>query len=75
MTHRPHVLANAEFTKDMVQTLIDHFDVYVVHDVVTVEVTTHGLWLPNPHVSGRQFLGLARRPKEPSKYFEFPGGD
>lgn len=57
-------LATAEFTKDMVQTLKDYFEAYQVDGVVTVEVTDAGLWLPNPHCTSRQFLGLARWPND-----------
>lgn len=58
----PTHLAQAEFTIDMVETLATFFDAYAVDGVVKVEVTTHGLWLPNPHSKTRQFLGLARLP-------------
>ena len=54
--------AVAKFTRDMVDTLDSYFDVYAVHGVVTVEVTDMGLWLPNPHFTCRQFLGLAELP-------------
>lgn len=57
-------LAHAEFTLDMVQTLLAFFDTYAVKGVVTIEVTDHGLWLPNPHFTSRQFLGLARLPSD-----------
>ncbi len=59
-------LGHAEFTIDMVQTLHQYFDTYEVNGVVTVEITNAGLWLPNPHFSSRQFLGLARWPKAAS---------
>lgn len=55
-------LGHAEFTIDMVQTLSDYFEAYEVDGVVTVEITNAGLWLPNPHFTSRQFLGLARWP-------------
>jgi hypothetical protein len=58
----PEHLANAEFTADMVETLKTYFERYEVDGVVVVEVTSHGLWLPNPHSRTRQFLGLARLP-------------
>jgi len=48
----------------MVDTLATYFKSYAVDGVVVVEVTTHGLWLPNPHSKTRQFLGLARLPEE-----------
>lgn len=53
------VLAVAEFTEDMADTLREYFHSYATDGVVSVEVSTHGLWLVNP-LGGRQFLGLAR---------------
>lgn len=53
----------AEFTRDMVDTLHQYFDAYEQDGVVSVEVSNHGLWLPNPVTGGRQFLGLARFPE------------
>ena len=57
---RPDHIAHAEFTADMVQTLLNYFECYAVDGIVVVELTSHGLWLPNPHTKTRQFLGLAR---------------
>ena len=57
-------VATAEFTKDMIETLHEYFEAYEVDGVVTVEVTDMGLWLPNPHCTSRQFLGLAKWPKD-----------
>lgn len=57
-------MGHVEFTRDMVQTLDEYFDAYQVNDVVTIEVTDMGLWLPNPHFTSRQFLGLARLPSD-----------
>ncbi|HRO15909.1 MAG TPA: hypothetical protein PLL33_12880 [Paracoccus sp. (in: a-proteobacteria)] len=57
------VVAKAEFSADMSATLAEYFTAYAVDGVVTVEVTTHGLWLVNP-IGGRQFLGLARLPSD-----------
>lgn len=54
------VVAVAEFTEDMVETLHEYFRCYAKDGVVQVEVSNHGLWLPNPVCGGRQFLGLAR---------------
>lgn len=62
------VVAVAEFTEDMVETLHAYFRSYAEDGVVKVEVSTHGLWLPNPVCGGRQFLGLARLPQS------FPDG-
>lgn len=56
------VVAVAEFTEDMAETLRDFFSSYASDGVVSVEVSTHGLWLVNP-MGGRQFLGLARFPE------------
>ena len=57
-------LADAEFSKDMVETILRYFETYSDDDgVLTVEVREHGLWVPNP-VPGLppQFIGLARMP-------------
>ncbi|WP_297932596.1 hypothetical protein [uncultured Brevundimonas sp.] len=56
------IVAVAEFTDDMAATLAEYFEAYAVEGVVSIEVTTHGLWLKNP-AGGRQFLGLARIPQ------------
>lgn len=57
------VVAKAEFSADMSATLAEYFTAYAVDGIVTIEVTTHGLWLVNP-IGGRQFLGLARLPSD-----------
>lgn len=49
----------ARFTKDMAETLLAFFQAYQRDDVVTLQVTEHGLWLVNPHDGSRQFLGQA----------------
>lgn len=57
-------LADAEFSKDMVETILQYFETYSDDEgVLTVEVREHGLWVPNP-VPGLppQFIGLARMP-------------
>lgn len=56
----PKILATAEFTRDMVNTLQTYFDKYEVDGVVQIEVTDKGLWLPNPLEGGQQFLGSVR---------------
>lgn len=53
---------SAEFTKDMIETLDTYFGAYAKDGMVTIEVTSRGLWLPNS-IGGRQFLGLARFPQ------------
>lgn len=55
-------LATAEFSRDMVETMLTYFDAYAQDGVLKVEVTDWGLWLPNTVTGGRQFLGLARLP-------------
>ncbi|MDP5306642.1 hypothetical protein [Paracoccus spongiarum] len=55
-------LADAEFSRDMVETMLQYFDAYADGGVLTVEVREGGLWLPNPVTGGRQFLGLAKLP-------------
>lgn len=60
MRRKPHVVARAELTKDMVETLIEYFDAYAVEGVVSIEVVEdRRLFLPLP-LGGRHFLGLAR---------------
>lgn len=60
MIKKPKLLARAEFSIDMVETLKTYFRDYEIDGVVSVEVTSEGLWLPNPETGGRQFLGLAK---------------
>ncbi|WP_022706186.1 MULTISPECIES: hypothetical protein [Paracoccus] len=55
-------LATAEFSRDMVETMLAYFDAYADEGVLKVEVTSWGLWLPNKVTGGRQFLGLAKLP-------------
>ena len=55
-------LATAEFSRDMVETMLTYFDAYADEGVLAVEVTCWGLWLPNKVTGGRQFLGLAKLP-------------
>lgn len=56
-------VAEAEFSRDMVETLLKYFDFYAKDEVVRVEITHAGIWLPHPHVRTRHFLGLARLPE------------
>ena len=57
------VVAEAEFTEDMAETLCEYFQSYAVDGVVRIEVSNRGLWLQNPATGRRQFLGIARFPK------------
>jgi hypothetical protein len=64
MSFKNKKIADAEFSKDMVETILKYFETYSDDDgVLTVEVREHGLWVPNP-VPGLppQFIGLARMP-------------
>lgn len=54
----------AEFSRDMVETMMTYFEAYADEGVLKVEVTSWGLWLPNKVTGGRQFLGLARMPED-----------
>lgn len=65
---KPEVLASAKFTRDMVETLSLYFEHYAIDDVVSVEVTTHGLWLKHVPTNSRQFLGRADMPERPVAY-------
>ena len=56
-------LADAEFSRDMVETMLEYFEAYADDGVLTVEVREGGLWLPNRITGGRQFLGLAKIPE------------
>lgn len=57
-------LGTAEFTRDMVETLQEYFDVYADEDgVLTLEIREGGIFLPPIMGGHRQFLGLARLPK------------
>lgn len=63
MTRRtPTVLAEAAFSQDMAETLVQYFGDYERDGVVRIEVTTHGLWIRHPDFSVRKFLGLAEHP-------------
>lgn len=64
ITFKNSKIADAEFSKDMVETILEYFDTYSDDQgVLTVEVREHGLWVPNP-IPGLppQFIGLARMP-------------
>lgn len=60
MIKSPKFIGKAEFSLDMIETLQEYFELYEVDGIVEVEVTSEGLWLPNPETGGRQFLGLAK---------------
>ncbi len=56
----PKVLAVAEFSRDMAESLVKFFDQYDRQGVVEIEVTDHGLWWKNPNGT-KQFLGSVRQ--------------
>jgi hypothetical protein len=60
MIRKPELITHADFSIDMVETLKNSFRDYAIDGVVSIEVTSEGLWLPNPETGGRQFLGLAK---------------
>lgn len=71
MTDRPtanRIVAEAEFTIDMVDTMKKYFDFYASDGVLRVQISDFGLWLPHPEMQCRQFLGLARLPEAESKH-------
>lgn len=57
-------LGTAEFTRDMVETLLEHFDTFADKDgVISLEIREGGIFLPPLIGDHRQFLGLARLPR------------
>lgn len=65
MIRNTKIVGLAEFTRDMAETLTNHFDTYAVEGVVSVELGEDGtLWLPNQRLARRQFLGLAKLPRQ-----------
>lgn len=56
-------LGTAEFTRDMVETLLEYFDTYADEDgVISLEIHEGGIFLPPLAEGVQQFLGLARLP-------------
>ncbi len=55
-------IAVAEFSRDMLDTLVADFDIYARNGVVSVEVTENGLWLANPSTGRRVILGVTGLP-------------
>ena len=51
----------AEFSKDMLQTLIEFFDVFADDDnVISVEINKLGIWLEEHRTKTKKFVGKAR---------------
>lgn len=61
------IIGKAAFTRDMVETLDTYFDAYARTGIVEVELSDRGLWLVNPYMPARQFLGLARTDDDPDE--------
>lgn len=68
MQRKGEHLGTAEFTRDMVETLLQYFDTYADEDgVLSLEIREAGVFLPPLIGDHRQFLGLARLPKHLAK--------
>lgn len=51
----------AEFTQDMLRTMIEYFDYFAdVEGVLSVEVTELGVWVEEPTTKAKKFIGMAR---------------
>ena len=51
----------AEFTQDMLRTMIEYFDHFAdVEGVLSVEVTELGVWVEEPTTKTKKFIGKAR---------------
>ena len=51
----------AEFTQDMLRTMIEYFDYFAdVEGVLSVEVTELGVWVEEPTTKAKKFIGKAR---------------
>lgn len=54
-------LPNAEFTKDMLQTMVEYFDFFADGEgVLVVEVNGLGIWVEEPQSKAKKFIGKAR---------------
>ncbi|WP_456386069.1 hypothetical protein [Profundibacter sp.] len=54
-------LQYAEFTQDMLRTMIEYFDFFAdVEGVLSVEVNELGLWVEEPASKAKKFIGKAR---------------
>ncbi len=56
-----HSSHTADFTKDMLHTLIEYFEYFSDdEDVVSVEINRLGIWLDDPVTKAKKFVGKAR---------------
>lgn len=61
MSLEEHTLPHAEFTKDMLQTMVEYFDSFAdVEGVLVVEVNSLGMWVEEPTSKAKKFIGKAR---------------
>lgn len=52
---------NAEFTKGMLQTMVEYFDFFADGEgILLVEVNRLGVWIEEPHTRAKKFIGKAR---------------
>ncbi len=57
---KPNTLV-AEFTSDMLDTLVEYFDYFACDDgVISLEVNMMGIWLEDPNTKAKKFVGKAR---------------
>lgn len=57
---KPRIVAKAEFTRDMVESMLKHFDEYASGGILTIEIVdSKGLFFSLGQDT-RCFLGLAR---------------
>ncbi len=51
----------AEFTKDMLTTMVEYFEFFAdSEDVLTVEVNHLGIWVEEPSTKTKKYFGKAR---------------
>jgi hypothetical protein len=51
----------AEFTSDMLHTLVEYFDHFACDEgVISIEVNMMGIWLEDPNTKTKKFVGKAR---------------
>lgn len=51
----------AEFTKDMLQTVVEYFEFFADSEgVLSVEINALGIWIEEPTTKAKKFIGKAR---------------
>lgn len=63
---KPQTIQYAEFTRDMLVTMIEYFCFFAdAEDVLTIEVNDLGIWVEEPTTKAKKFIGKARHsPKD-----------